>query len=201
MELVGVHRPKSGAGCRVAGPKSAEFLLHVLKTAESNVELEGLDVDSLVIEHILVNKPPRYVPGLTELMVGSTLHEFSLPHWDDPYFRLFLNQKKRWHRRKIYPRRNWSNKNLWPRNKCHKKQMRIKVKKKRQRHYFANKGPFSQSYGFSSCYIWMWELDQKEGWTSNNQCFELQCWRRLLRVSWTTRRSNQSILKEISPEY
>ena len=31
--------------------------------------------------------------------------------------------------------------------------------------------------------------------------FELWCWRRLLRVSWTTRRSNQSILKEISPEY
>ena len=75
-----MHRPKSGAGCRVAGPKSAEFLLHMLKTAESNVELEGLDVDSLVIEHILVNKPPKYVPGLTELMVGSTLHELSLPH-------------------------------------------------------------------------------------------------------------------------
>ena len=72
---------------------------------------------------------------------------------------------------------------------------------KKQRHYFANKGLSSQSYGFSSCYIWMWELDQKEGWTSNNRCFELQCWRRLLRVPWTARRSNQSILKETSPEY
>ena len=72
VELVGVHRPNSGAGCRVAGPKSAEFLLHMLKNAESNVKLKGLDVDSLVIEHILVNKPPRCGPGLTELMIRST---------------------------------------------------------------------------------------------------------------------------------
>ena len=75
-----MHRPNSGAGCRVAGPKSAEFLLRMLKNAESNVELEGLDVDSLVIEHIPVNKPPKCGPGLTELTVGSTLHELSLPH-------------------------------------------------------------------------------------------------------------------------
>jgi len=34
-----------------------------------------------------------------------------------------------------------------------------------------------------------------------NDAFELQCWRRLLRVSWTARRSNQSILREINPEY
>ena len=33
---------------------------------------------------------------------------------------------------------------------------------KKQRHYFANKGPSSQSYGFSSSYVWMWELDYKE---------------------------------------
>ena len=47
----------------------------------------------------------------------------------------------------------------------------------------------------------MWELDCKENWALKNWCFELWCWRRLLRVSWTTRSSNQSILKEISPEY
>ena len=45
----------------------------------------------------------------------------------------------------------------------------------------------------------MWELDHKEGWALKNRCFELWCWRRLLRVPWTARRSNQSILKEISP--
>ena len=38
-------------------------------------------------------------------------------------------------------------------------------------HYFANKGPSSQSYGFSSSHIWMWELDCKERWTLKNSCF------------------------------
>ena len=42
---------------------------------------------------------------------------------------------------------------------------------KKQRHYFANKGPSSQSYGFSSSHIWMWELDHKESWTLKNWCF------------------------------
>ena len=45
----------------------------------------------------------------------------------------------------------------------------------------------------------MWELDCEENWALKNWCFELWCWRRLLRVPWTSRRSNQSILKEISP--
>ena len=64
------------------------------------------------------------------------------------------------------------------------------------KHYFAIKGLSSQSYGFSSGHVWIWELDHKEGWAMKNWC-----WRRLLRVPWTARRSNQSILKEISPEY
>ena len=42
---------------------------------------------------------------------------------------------------------------------------------KKQRHYFANKGPSSQSYGFSSSQVWMWELDYKEGWALKNRCF------------------------------
>ena len=46
-----------------------------------------------------------------------------------------------------------------------------------------------------------YELDHKEGWVLRNWCLELWCWRRLLRVPWTARRFNQSILKEISPEY
>ena len=72
---------------------------------------------------------------------------------------------------------------------------------KKHRHYFANKDPHSQGYSFSSNHVWMWELDHKEGWVLKNWCFELWCWRRLLRVPWTARRSSQSILKEISPEY
>ena len=67
-----------------------------------------------------------------------------------------------------------------------------------QRQYFANKGPSSQSYGFSSSHVWMWELDYKESWAPKNDAFELWCWRRLLRVPWTAKRSNWSILK-ISP--
>ena len=70
---------------------------------------------------------------------------------------------------------------------------------KKQRHYFANKGPSSQGYGFSCCHVWMWELDLKKAEHRRIDAFELWCWRRLLRVPWTTRRSNQSILKEISP--
>ena len=42
---------------------------------------------------------------------------------------------------------------------------------KKQRHYFANKGPCSQGYGFSSGHIWMWELDYKESWVLKNWCF------------------------------
>ena len=37
--------------------------------------------------------------------------------------------------------------------------------------FFANKGPFSQSYGFSSSHVWMWELDHREGWALNIWCF------------------------------
>ena len=61
---------------------------------------------------------------------------------------------------------------------------------KKQRHYFANKGLSSQSYGFSSNDIWMWELDYKKSWETKNWCF----W--LLRVPWTARGSNEYILKK-----
>ena len=145
---------------------------------------------------------------------------------------------------------------------------------KKQRHHFANRDPYSQSYGFSSSHVRMWELYYKEGcvlnhfslirlcttlWTAahqaplsmgfsrqeyqsgllcpspgdlltqvlnpsllyllhwqagslphatwetqrrhwRNDASKLWCWRRLLRVPWTARRSNQSILKEINPE-
>ena len=67
-----------------------------------------------------------------------------------------------------------------------------------QTHHFADKGPYSQSYSFFSV---LWDLDHKEGWVSNNWYFTLQCWRRLLSVPWTERRSNQPILKENNYEY
>ena len=42
---------------------------------------------------------------------------------------------------------------------------------KKQRHYFSNKGPSSQGYGFSSGHVWMWELEYKESWEPKNWCF------------------------------
>ena len=70
---------------------------------------------------------------------------------------------------------------------------------KKQRDYLVNKGLSSQGYGFSSGHVWMWELDCEESWTPKNWCFWTVVWRRLSRVPWTARRSNQSILKEIIP--
>ena len=178
----------------------------------------------------------------------------------------------------------WNSKTLAPWKKTYD-QPRQHIKK--QSHYFANKGLSSQSYGFSSSHVWMWEVDYRESWALKNWCFwtvvlektlespldckeiqpiysegdqpwvffgrkvmtkldsilksrnitlptrvppvkvmvfpvvmygcenwtikkaecrridayELWCWRRLLRVPWTARRSNQSILEEISPEH
>ena len=72
---------------------------------------------------------------------------------------------------------------------------------KKQRHHFANKGPYSQSYGLS---VVMYRC---ESWTIKKaECqridaFKLWCWRRFFRVPWTARRSSQSILKEINSEY
>ena len=70
---------------------------------------------------------------------------------------------------------------------------------KKQRHYFVNKGLCSQGYGFSSIHVWMWSWTIKKAERWRTDVFELWCWRRHLRVPWTARRSNQSILKDISP--
>ena len=69
---------------------------------------------------------------------------------------------------------------------------------KKQRHYFANKGPSVVfpvvMYGCES-----WNMKKAE--RQRIDAFELWCWRRFLRIPWTARRSNQSILKETSPGY
>ena len=77
-------------------------------------------------------------------------------------------------------------------------QIRQHIKK---RHYFSKKCLSSQSYVFSSSHVWMWELDHKEGWASENSCFWIVVLEKTLESPLTTRRSNQSILKEINPEY
>ena len=72
---------------------------------------------------------------------------------------------------------------------------------KKQRHYFANRCPSSQSYGFSSSHVWMWELDHKESWAQKNWCFWTVVLEKTLESPLNCKISNQSILKEISPEY
>ena len=108
---------------------------------------------------------------------------------------------------------SWATKSLWMVNAAMKLENACSLDKhikkqryywqhiKKQRYYFANKGPYSQSYGFSSSQVWMWELDQKMAEHWRTDAFEMLGWRRCLRIPWTTRRFNQSILKEISPEY
>ena len=90
----------------------------------------------------------------------------------------------------------WSSKMFAPWKKsCDQPRQHIK----KQRHYFTNKVHLVKAmvfavvmYGCES-----WTIKKAEHWRTD--AFELWCWRRLLRVPWTARRSNQSILKEISP--
>ena len=70
---------------------------------------------------------------------------------------------------------------------------------KKQRYYFANKGPSSQGYGFPVVMYVCESWTVKKAECQRIDAFELWCWRRLLQVPWTARRSNQSIIKEISP--
>ena len=72
---------------------------------------------------------------------------------------------------------------------------------KKLRHYFANIGPSSESYGFSVVVYGCENWTIRKGEHQRIDAFEQWFWRKLLRVLSTARRSNQSILKEISPEY
>ena len=77
-------------------------------------------------------------------------------------------------------------------------QTRQRIKK--QRHYFANKDPYKDMV-FPVVTYWCKNWTIKKAEHQRIDAFELWCWRRLLRVPWTVRRSNQSILKEINSEY
>ena len=72
---------------------------------------------------------------------------------------------------------------------------------KKQGHYFANKCSYSQSSGFSSSHVWMWELDHKEGWALKNWCFWNVVVEKTLESPLDNKEIKQSTLKEISPEY
>ena len=101
----------------------------------------------------------------TQIMASS--HHFMVNRWgsngnSDRHYFLGLQNHCRWW---LQP---WTSKKfaLWKKSYDQPRQL---IKK--QRHYFANKGPSSQSCGFSSSHVWMWELDYKGSWTPKNWCF------------------------------
>ena len=80
---------------------------------------------------------------------------------DELYFLGLQNHCRWW-------QQSWNEMTLAPWKKSYD-QPRQLIKK--QRHYFANESPSSQSYGFSNSHVWMWELDYKESWAPKNWCF------------------------------
>ena len=86
--------------------------------------------------------------------------------------------------------------------KIHQSQMSngINVFKK-QTHHLTAKGLYSQSYGFSSSHVWVWHLGHKEGWVSKNWCFRTVVLNKTLQSPLDGKKPNESILKEINPEY
>ena len=75
---------------------------------------------------------------------------------------------------------SWAPKSLWTvtattnfKDTCSLEKSYDKTRQhtQKQRHHFADKDPYSQSYGFSSSRVWMWELDYKESWAPKNWCF------------------------------
>ena len=81
--------------------------------------------------------------------------------------------------------------NLWQSRQCIKK----------QRHYFADKGLYSQSYGFPSSHVWMWELHHKEGWAPKNWCFWIVVVEKTLESPLDCKEIQPVNPKEIYPEY
>ena len=71
----------------------------------------------------------------------------------------------------------------------------------KQRHHFANKGPYSHSYGSSNSHLQMGELVHKEGWVPKNWCIQIMVLEKTLENPLDARRSYQSVLKEISLQY
>ena len=103
----------------------------------------------------------------TKIMDGIQFHHFMANRWgssgnsDRLYFPGLQNHCRWW-------LQSWNEKTLtsWKKSNDQPRQQ-----SKKQRHYFVNKGPSSQSYGFSSSHVWMRELDYKESWVSKNWCF------------------------------
>ena len=82
---------------------------------------------------------------------------------------------------------------VWATREAHDKPRQCIEK---QRHRFASKGPYSQSYDFSSSQVWMWELDQNEGWVLKNWCFQFLVLEKILESSWDSKE-----IKSVNPKW
>ena len=71
---------------------------------------------------------------------------------------------------------------------------------KKQRHHFADKSLYSQSYGFSSSHVRMWELDHKEGWAPKNRCFWIVVLEKILQSPLDCKEINSINLKGNQPQ-
>ena len=126
--------------------------------AESKEELKSL---------LMKVKEESEKPGLKlniqkmKIMASSPFTSWQIDGETDRLFSGLQNHCGQW-------LQSWNLKTLPPWKKSYDKPRQC-IKK--QRHYFANKGLPSQSYGFSSSYVWMWELDHKESWVMKNRCF------------------------------
>ena len=132
----------------------------------------------------------------------KTQHNFMANRWgksgnSDRFYFLGLQNHCRWW---LQP---WNSKMIAPWKKIYNKARQCI---KNQKYHFANKGLYSQSYEptymvfpvvMYGCESWIIKKAEHQRIDAS----ELWCWRRLLREPWTARRSNHSILKEISPEY
>ena len=72
---------------------------------------------------------------------------------------------------------------------------------KNQRHYFPDKGLYSQSYDFSSSHVWIWELDHKQVWTPKNRCLWTVVLEKTLESPLDCKEIKPINLKEINPKY
>ena len=142
-------------------------------------------------------KKVAYSSTFRKLRSWHQSHHFTADRWGNSgnsgwlYFSGLQNHCRWW----LQP---WNEKMLTPWKESYD-QPRQHIKK--QRHYFVNKGLSSPSYGFPVVMYGCKSWTIKKAEHQRIDAFELWCWRRLLRVPWTTRRSKQSILKEISREY
>ena len=115
---------------------------------------------------------------------------------------------KKWNQGEIAS--SWALKSLWMVSAARKleddyflarKLWQPRQRIKKQRHHFVNKGLYSQGYGLSSGHVWLWELDHEEGRVLKNWCYRTVVLEKAFENCLDNKKLNQSILKEINPEY